>query len=381
VELPKEPCLILANHVSNYDPFFLGAAMRGRHTYFVCADNIMRKAWIRKFFSFFLAPIVHIKGKSGLGTVSEMLRRLKSGVNVAIFPEGNRTFNGRTQEMLRSIGKLAKKSGANLVLFCIEGGYFTEPRWGTNLRRGRVHVKNKVYTVSELETMSVEEVTKAISDALYTDAYAEQEEKPTAFYGKNLCLGMEAGLYRCPSCGGIDCLKSNATSVFCDCGFHAVYDRYGYLNTGERHTVTEYMDAQRAWLLDTVRIQRKERSEGLADAKERTPLFEDKVFLQKVTQQYEISPKREITIRAYCDHAEAILSGEEARTVEVYTKDVDSLAIFSRNLLTIFFPKNPVAYEMRGGLSFNALKYRDLYEIICAEEQAEKEAGKEPKEA
>jgi 1-acyl-sn-glycerol-3-phosphate acyltransferase len=67
-----------------------------------------------------------------------MMRRLKKGYSVCLFPEGNRSFDGVTRPFPPSTGRVAKACGAALVTFRTEGAYLSNPRWGDTLRRGRV---------------------------------------------------------------------------------------------------------------------------------------------------------------------------------------------------------------------------------------------------
>ena len=65
-----------------------------------------------------------------------VMRRLRKGGSVAIFAEGNRSFNGLTGDILPATGKLARSSGASLVTFRFSGGYLSSPRWcGSRVRR------------------------------------------------------------------------------------------------------------------------------------------------------------------------------------------------------------------------------------------------------
>ena len=112
------PYLLLSNHNSDVYPIFIAGATKN-HIYFVATENITRMGIIGKFFVTFFHPIIHYKGKIGINTVKEILKTLKSGYNVALFPEGNRSFNGLTNTdiITPSTGKMAKKSGASLVTF------------------------------------------------------------------------------------------------------------------------------------------------------------------------------------------------------------------------------------------------------------------------
>ena len=152
------PYILIANHNLELDPLALGAASHN-HMYFVASEHIMRKGIGTKLLMYFIKPIIHKKGKQGLRTVKEMLKYLQAGVSVAIFPEGNRSFNGVTGDMLSSIAKVAQRSGAKLITYRLEGGYFTQPRWSTTLRRGEFRgCLVNVYEPEQLKEMTDKEI-------------------------------------------------------------------------------------------------------------------------------------------------------------------------------------------------------------------------------
>ena len=133
---PEGPYIVLSNHVTDWDPLMVGSTFR-RHMYFVASEHIYRLGFLSKLISFFLSPIARQKGGNAAGTVKAILRTLKDGYNVCFFPEGNRSWDGRTWEFTESTGKLVRASGASLITYKLTGGYFSSPRWaGKSIRRG-----------------------------------------------------------------------------------------------------------------------------------------------------------------------------------------------------------------------------------------------------
>lgn len=340
------PYLLVANHNLELDPALIGVAV-GKQLYFVASEHLLRKGIATWALMRYFKPIIHKKGKQGAQTIKQMIRTLKEGHSVCIFPEGNRSFNGVTMEMLPAIGRMARISGAKLVTYRVEGGYLTQPRWSLSLRRGRMQGRLiREYSVEELKTMTDEQVNKAIREDLYEDAYATQERDPVAFRGKNLALGMEATLFTCPECGKSGTLHSDATHLFCDCGFKAEYDVYGYLTdgNGRKYTITELDRMQRAALEAAL-----ESYEGEA------PIFSDRVTCYDIDGNHETAGEQNGTIEAYADRLEIC-----GRSVP-YGK-VQGMAIYSRNALIIHFEGKEGHVEIKSDKTFCALKYLYLYE-------------------
>ncbi len=262
------PCLVMANHDTNWDPLFLGCAFP-KQMYFVASEHIFRWGFVSKLLNFFLAPISRMKGKTAADTAMTILRRLKKGYNVAMFANGSRSFNGISEDILPSTGKLARSGGVTLVTYRLEGGYFTEPRWNTaGIRKGKIKGKVMgVYSAEELKKMSVDEVNELIRRDLYVDAYEIQQQEWVEYKSSNAAESLETVLCICPKCGRIGYMRSLGKDFWCSyCKYSVVYGKYGYFGGPEviYDNVTSWDKFQ------------TERFIAMADeAKENEPIFHD----------------------------------------------------------------------------------------------------------
>ncbi len=238
------PCLVMGNHDSNWDPLFLGCAFP-RQMYFVASEHIFRWGIVSKLLNLFLAPISRMKGKTAGDTAMTIIRRLKKGHNVALFANGSRSFNGISEDILPSTGKLAKVSGATLITYRLDGGYFTEPRWNfSGIRRGKITGKvMNVYPPDVLKKMSVDEINEAINRDLYVDAYAVQRQQMIPFRSSRPAESLESVLCLCPKCGKIGEMHSKGDKFWCDsCGYEVRYNEYGFFEGSE-----VFHDSVTAW--------------------------------------------------------------------------------------------------------------------------------------
>lgn len=344
------PYLLLVNHNMELDPVFVGVAAK-RQLYFVASEHIMRKGLGTWFLMKYFRPIIHKKGKQGIQTVKQMLKTLRDGHSVCIFPEGNRSFNGLTGDMLPTIGRVAGRSGVKLVTYRIEGGYLTQPRWSLTLRRGKLKGRLvREYSAEELKGMTDEQINQAIRDDLYEDAYATQQKERIAFRGKNLALGMESTVFACPVCGRIGTLHSDEKRLYCDCGFEAVYDVYGELTdkSGNKYTVTQ---------LDTV--QRRILKEYIVSHKEEELLFSDQVTWYEIDDHHNMIKAESGTLCAHGDRLECC-----GRTLRY--EEIQGMAIFSRNFMILHIQGIEGHIEIKGDKMFCALKYFYLYKQLNA---------------
>jgi len=225
-----EPYLVVANHTTESDMLMVAAAFR-KHMYFVCGEHLFRTKHA-KAMQYFLDPIPAPRGGPMSGTVLEMLRRLRNGNNIMIFPEGSRSFNGETIAVSDSIGMLVKRAKCALITYRTRGGYFIAPRWAYHFRKG--HAEGAVvgvYTSEQLAGMSAEEITALINTDLHENAYETQAVQPYTYRTEGLAEGLENFLLLCPKCGSYDSMKTEGDRFHCECcGLGGTYDEFGYLN-------------------------------------------------------------------------------------------------------------------------------------------------------
>lgn len=245
------PCLIVSNHVTNLDPFFVGLAIKDGPPAYVASEHLMRLGPVSKLINALFAPIARPKAASGAGTVKNCLKRLREGDSVVLFAEGDCTWDGLSHGIFPSTGKLVKASGAKLVTFRIEGGYLSRPRWSKELRPMRMHGGPvRVYTAEELDAMTPEEITAAIDRDIFEDAWARQREQHLTIASDRRAEGLEQALAVCPKCGGIGTLASRDNTVFCrKCGMSAFVEKDGFFEKSSPfETVAEWEAWQRAEL-------------------------------------------------------------------------------------------------------------------------------------
>ena len=341
------PFLMLANHNSDLDPAFLGIASP-HQMYFVATEKILRMGMLTGLVTTLFKPIIHYKGKAGISSTKEILAKLRDGRNVALFPEGNRSFNGLSGDFPPATGKLVKKSGATLVTYRLHGGYLTTPRWSTSLRKGKLWGEIAgIYSPEKLKAMTEDEVNRAIRNDLFVDAYADQKKSPIPYRGRDLALGLESTLFSCPQCGTISSLHSEGNTIRCAaCGYEAVYDVYGLLqeSTGNVSTVTQ---------LDLLQ-QNKIRQ--LLSSPETAELFHDEVTVETIGPDHKTVSSEKAELSAYTDR---LILGE--RTL-LFSR-ISGMAINQRNLLIIHLSEGNEHLELSGNISFSALKYLYLYQF------------------
>ncbi len=223
-----EPTLVVSNHVTDVDFFFVALGLQGSHTYFVASDHMMRWGWLSKVINWLVAPIARRKGTTAMDTAMTMMRKLRAGHSVCVFGEGESSWNGQSIPIYPATATLAKVSGKPLKTFRIEGGHLSLPRWGKGLRRGRVHghVVN-TYTPEQLKAMTPDEINAAINRDIYEDAWERQKKNPVRYRCGRRAEAIETALFLCPQCKRIGTVHGQKNHVLCDCGFKVELTEYG----------------------------------------------------------------------------------------------------------------------------------------------------------
>jgi 1-acyl-sn-glycerol-3-phosphate acyltransferase len=135
--MPAGPAIVVANHDSLSDPFFLGAALE-RPLHFLAK----RELWANRVVGRLLDGLGGIpveRRRGDLTAVAALARVLERGDAVAIFPQGT-VLGGDERPWQRGAARLALATGAPLVPVAIVGAAETL-RPGTRIpRRARVRV-------------------------------------------------------------------------------------------------------------------------------------------------------------------------------------------------------------------------------------------------
>lgn len=129
--------LIVANHVSFLDPALVGACFRNPIHY------LARKTLFKGFLGWLLPRIQVLPvdlGKGDLASMKRILRLLKEGNRVLIFPEGTRSPDGTLQEAEAGIGFIIAKGDVPVVPVRLFGAYECWPREARWPRPGRITV-------------------------------------------------------------------------------------------------------------------------------------------------------------------------------------------------------------------------------------------------
>ncbi|MBR4033073.1 MAG: 1-acyl-sn-glycerol-3-phosphate acyltransferase [Clostridia bacterium] len=345
-EQEKRPYLVLYNHQTAFDQFFVGMSFHGT-VYYLATEDIFSNGFVSSLIRYLAAPIPIKKQTTDIKAILNCLKVAKEGGTIAIAPEGNRTYSGRTEYMSPSIVPLARKLGMPIALYRIEGGYGVHPRWSDVVRKGKMRgYVSKVIYPEEYANMTDDELFCEIKNELYVNeavADANFKHKKSAEY-------LERAIYYCHDCG-LSTFESHRNIIECKkCG-----RRVKYLPTKELEGVgfdfpyrfvVDWYDAQSDFTngLDVLQY---------ADE----PMWRDTAALREVIPY----KKKELL----CKSAEMSLYGNrieiasDDERLDLPFDELQAVAVLGKNKLNIYH-KDKI-YQIKGDKRFNALKYVHIY--------------------
>jgi len=131
---PGERAVVVVNHVSFLDALLLAAFLPGKPT-FAIHTGMAGKWWVRPFLGLFEAfPVDPTNPMSA----KAMVRAVKEGRTLVIFPEGRITVTGALMKVFDGPGMVADKSDAPIVPVRIDGAQYSP----FSRLRGKVRLRN-----------------------------------------------------------------------------------------------------------------------------------------------------------------------------------------------------------------------------------------------
>ena len=342
-ELRQRQCVVLMNHQTGFDQFFISMAMYPRHAYFVASEDLFSLGFLSRLLRWAVAPIPIKKQTTDVQAVMNCIRVARQGGSIALAPEGNRTFSGLPCYSNPAIAPLVKKLGLPLALFRIEGGYGIQPRWSDVVRKGRMRgYVSQVIEPEEFKDLSAHELFERIEKALFVD----EGREAGPYRHKKAAEYLERAMYVCPYCG-LSEFESHDDLITCKkCGRQIRYTPTTALEgVGFEFPykfVADWYDYQCEFVNDLDVLSFSE-----------MPLYEDEAQLSEVIvyKRKELLKER-VSVKLYGD--KLVIDDQEYPFSEI-----SAVVVLGKNKVNIYHDKK--IYQLKGSKRFNALKYVNLY--------------------
>jgi len=237
LENVKGPYLLLANHHSYYDFWYASHLDYDTHYTFVVNRFYFKVPVLGKILKG-LGAIPKKIFSPDLETIKGIIRAIKNGYPVMLFPEGRLSADGGPSPMHPGIVALAQKLKVPVVLVRISKAYFIKPKWRKKKAKGHIDVEiERIIAAEELESMSFVEAYHAIKDGISFSEFAN----PQITKSKHKAEGLENLLYRCPHCGGLFTNKTDHNTMICsNCGVRYEMAKDNTFVEGKYKNLEEY---------------------------------------------------------------------------------------------------------------------------------------------
>ncbi len=264
----QAPYIILANHVSNEDPFIYNILCPYPISWIIgkSIERDSKHPWLLRT----IRCISRNKEMSDLDTIKKICHWVDDGEVIGIFPEGQTSFSGVSHPLPEATAKLLRFLKIPIVALRNEGGYFANPRWAQQRRcskKGEGHAITLHYQLlfnqEQIKTAKLTEINNKLQQALYYDPYQKHETttitkenpspRPTLDKGlklQNLAENIELLFYSCLSCQSLESLnsmQSNGMELHCQsCGMAwQISDDSHFIQCGAtRYNLEQYYQGQ-----------------------------------------------------------------------------------------------------------------------------------------
>lgn len=334
--------LILSNHQTDFDQFFLGMAFRGP-VYYVAMEDLFSMGFLSRLIQWAVAPIPIMKATNDVKAVMTCIRLAREGGTIGLFPEGNRTYSGTTCYIKPSVAALAKKLGLPIAIFRIEGGYGVKPRWADRVRGGKMRAGvRRVIEREEYAALSNDELYDLICKELWVDESAQTASFPSKYAAEHL----ERVFYVCPECGLSEFTSAGDTVRCKKCG--AAY-RY---TENCRFENAPFPDPASWYRHQEEFIRQLDLSPYAL-----SPMYRDSAEVREViVYDRKRLLMKDAPITLCGDRLEL---GSGANRLLLPFDDIRAMACIAGHKLNVFY--QDTIYQLKGGDSFNALKYCNIY--------------------
>jgi 1-acyl-sn-glycerol-3-phosphate acyltransferase len=122
----KGPLILASNHQSYFDPPLVGICSR-RGVYYLARKTLLQIPLLRKLLPHINVILVDRDGND-MSALKSVIRTVKSGNAVVLFPEGTRSIDGNLQPAKAGIGLVIAKTRAPVQPVRIFGSYEAFPK-------------------------------------------------------------------------------------------------------------------------------------------------------------------------------------------------------------------------------------------------------------
>ena len=344
----KRPYLIIYNHQTAFDQFFIGLSFK-QPIYYVASEDLFSNGFVSKLINYLVAPIPIKKSMTDVRAVIDSKKVAKEGGAIAIAPEGNRTFSGETGYIKPAIAQYVKALGLPLAIFNIKGGFGVHPRWSDVVRKGKMECfVSKVIEPEEYSSLD----NDALYDLICRELYHNESKLDECYEHKKSAEYLERAIYYCPSCGFSE-WESHGETISCKkCDMQVKYlatkELVGINCEFPYRFISEWYNAQSSFLIDTDLSKYNNK-----------PIYTNNVsyYSQVIPYKKKIKLAKNVMLSVYNDRYTIV---NDSFNLTIPFDTITSVSVLGRNKLNIYIGSEIYQIKTKNK-RFNAIKYMNIY--------------------
>jgi len=217
-KIEGKPAILLADH-SSYNNFLnvvfdfpLDVTING--VVGACHPRDPQKGFLLEH----LAVIPKKMYTSDLKASMKMMRAIKAGHRLLIFPEGMYSYCGVTHPINPVIAGFLKTLNVDVIVASTKGAYLTTPRVTKDKRKGPLSVDYyHIFTPEQLSQASTDEIYEKLMSTIEFNDFEWNAVQKNKYIGKlPNATGFEKVLYMCPHCKAEGHMYSEGNKLICE---------------------------------------------------------------------------------------------------------------------------------------------------------------------
>jgi len=263
----KGPFILICNHGARIDPVYVYTTMFPRVLNFVGSYGFFKNKFLNWYFTK-LGSIPKFQYQTDLSAMKDMISVTRNNGILAMHPAGRMPSCGRGFMIPEGLSKLIKICKVPVVCCLLHGTYLTKPKWAINKRRGRIEIEYyPLLSKEDVENLDTDAINKIVNEALDFNDYEWNRTKQYKFGKKDLAIGLETTLYRCPRCHKEFNMKTYDNTIECDsCHTKFEITPTGYFKSnmyyehpdqwfeGQRESIDEFIKNNELLMQDNTKV-------------------------------------------------------------------------------------------------------------------------------
>ena len=352
--------LLLSNHVGYWDPFIISYFLK-KKPHFVVSDATLRDPTIRFLLKNF-GVISKKKNMKDTKVIRQMIDHVQHNEAIGLFPEGTRTWTGKSLAIEPATSKLIKILNIPVVTAKMKGMYLSNPRWAYNMRKAKVQIDFKLMINSDdIKEFSLTKIDSLIEQHLHHNEMEYQEKESIKIHSEKRAEYLNHVIFYCPKCKSLEGFNAKKNNLNCKtCKLNIFVNEYGFFETNNfklpYNNILQAYDQQVQYLTNYINDEIK--------LNNKNHLFSDNnvlIYKNNVNSDYELLGKAKLYFYTYkieaifLDKESLIFDLEELQTLNPQLNE--RIELYYQNIAYRFIGEEPGLSGIKWEIACNTIWY------------------------